>query len=79
MLIRGANAIAKGLKTGNVYVHCQFGVSRSTSLILAFFLIHLKKTYSFSHNFVREKRPVIYPDQKFLNELKAIDLNLNKV
>ena len=75
MLIKGANAIAKALSKGNVYVHCQYGVSRSTSLILAFFIIHLKRSFTYSFDFVQAKRPIIYPDQLFLKVLKEIDLN----
>ena len=64
------------LTKGNVYVHCEYGVSRSTTLVLAMFILHLGKRFEFSMNFVRNKRPIVSPDTRFISNLKEIDAKL---
>lgn len=58
---------------GRVLVHCQHGVSRSITLVLAYLMQteHLTLTQAFS--FVRALRASIEPNPSFLGELRALE------
>lgn len=61
--------INENKKNGNVLVNCYAGKSRSASCVIA----HLIKEYNHSYNdaylFVKNKRPLIEPNQNFKNQL----------
>ena len=76
LMIKGAKVIMEGLAKGNVYVHCQYGISRSTTLIIAYFMIHLKQKMDKSLNFVRERRIDIYPHFNLEKALKSLESEL---
>lgn len=56
-----------------VFVHCNAGVSRSSSIVIAYLI--KKKDYNFEEafNFVKNKRKVINPNEKFLKELQSLN------
>lgn len=54
---------------GRVLVHCNLGVSRSSTISIAY-LIHAKKwTLQQSHEFLKDKRTCIRPNRGFLKQL----------
>ena len=61
----------------NILVHCFAGASRSASIILYYLVIENRKNninYSLEDalDYLKEKRIIINPTQKFINELKNI-------
>ena len=64
----------------NILVHCFAGASRSASIILYYLVIENRKNninYSLEDalDYLKEKRIIINPTQKFINELKNIKNN----
>ena len=59
--------IEKGEK---VFVHCAAGISRSASIVISYFMKKNNMTFEDAHDFVKSKRPVIYPNGGFINQLK---------
>lgn len=57
--------IASELSKHNVLVHCQAGVSRSPSVVIAFLMSHLGLSYSEAKEFVKKKRSCIAPNKRF--------------
>ncbi|KAL4489447.1 hypothetical protein ABPG72_002743 [Tetrahymena utriculariae] len=57
----------------NVLVHCFAGVSRSTSLVLAYLMKYQNKTLDEALNITKQARPVIQPNQNFLAQLKKYE------
>lgn len=62
--------IRSGLKTGNVLVHCYFGVSRSATVIIAYIMKKYNFDYPKAFDFVKLKRNIVYPNHGFVNQLK---------
>ena len=63
--------IADNLSNG-VFVHCNAGVSRSPSIIIAFLIKNYKYTYNAAYEYVKSKRKNIKPNDKFISELKKL-------
>ncbi len=53
------------MEKGNVLVHCQAGVSRSASVVIAFLIKKFKVDFSEALNFVQSKRKVVNPNEGF--------------
>lgn len=71
-----ANAfIDDGMKNGAVLVHCRLGVSRSSTIIIAYLMQKYKLTYEQAFRYVRSKRPFINPNPSFVNQLKKYERN----
>ena len=58
------------LKGNKVLVHCQGGISRSPTLVIAYLVQKKNLTLGNSFELVREKRPIIDPNEGFLYQLK---------
>ncbi|OUM55320.1 hypothetical protein BVG19_g4837 [[Candida] boidinii] len=71
------DSISRDLK---ILVHCQCGISRSASLILAFFMVYFKIDYFESYNLLKLKIPTISPNLSLIYELIEFGkkLGLNK-
>lgn len=54
---------------GKILVHCRMGISRSSSLVIAYLMKSLNKPYFDILNIVKEKRPIIDPCFKFVCKL----------
>lgn len=55
-----------------VFVHCGAGISRSSSVVIAYLMKKLDWNYLQAYQFVKEKRNCIQPNQHFENQLKLI-------
>ena len=55
------------------YVHCQAGVSRSASIVIAYVMYKLRLNFEDAFNYVKEKRDYIYPNDGFQLQLKDLD------
>ena len=64
---------------GIILVHCQLGISRSTTCVIAYFIKYLGYTALSALNFIRQKRTQVMPNFGFLNQLMMYEKkNLNK-
>ena len=57
------------LESHKLLVHCKLGISRSTSLIIAYLVKYDKFTVNDALNFVKNKRNQIKPNKGFMNQL----------
>jgi len=66
-----ADFIHKALFTdqGNVLVHCQKGVSRSTASVIAYLIKYHHMQLSEARSFVKSKRNIIFPNPGFMQQL----------
>ena len=48
-----------------VFVHCQAGISRSASLVIAYLMKKCTWTYPEAYSFLKSKRKVIHPNKNF--------------
>eukprot|EP01087_Luapelamoeba_hula_P015809 TRINITY_DN4776_c0_g1_i2.p1 TRINITY_DN4776_c0_g1~~TRINITY_DN4776_c0_g1_i2.p1 ORF type:complete len:203 (-),score=10.57 TRINITY_DN4776_c0_g1_i2:67-675(-) len=53
-----------------VLVHCNAGVSRSASVIIAYLIAHERMKYSEAHEHVKLRRPCIRPNAGFVAQLQ---------
>jgi Dual specificity phosphatase, catalytic domain len=64
-----------------VLVHCNAGVSRSSSVVIGFLILRMGMTYDEAYGRVKAKRPCIQPNAGFVAQLKQLSLvshhNLN--
>jgi len=70
-----ANGFIEGARKsgGAVLVHCRQGRSRSSSIILAYMMMHRQMDYDEALAQVQAKRPIANPISKFEQELRAYD------
>lgn len=62
---------------GVVFVHCNAGISRSGSVVLAYVMKTQKMSFDFAFEFVRSKRPVVRPNPGFVKQLKEYEKTLD--
>ncbi|KAJ7509571.1 protein-tyrosine phosphatase-like protein [Mycena galericulata] len=61
------------LRGDNVLVHCQQGVSRSASIVIAYFIREYEMAYDDAFALVRKRRPCIRPNSGFVTALREWD------
>eukprot|EP00667_Euglena_gracilis_P011240 EG_transcript_11473 len=59
-----------------VLVHCQVGVNRSPSIVIAYLMTHLSCDLLRGCREVKERRPIIYPVEGYLRQLLELELRL---
>lgn len=72
----GIEFIRENLKTGNVFVHCFVGMSRSVTMVLAYMVQELKMELRAAFNHVKEKRWIAGPNEGFMRQLAAFEKKL---
>jgi len=63
---------------GKVLVHCEWGVSRSATVMIAFLMKKLHINYSEARKLLQSKRPEIYPNEGFVEQLLKYENQLGK-
>lgn len=53
----------------NVLVHCQMGMSRSSSLIIAFLMKQYGMSFIEAKKITKEKRQIVNPNEGFVKDL----------
>jgi len=56
---------------GKVFVHCYWGISRSTTSVMAYLIKYEKMSMIKAMSYVKSRRNVIYPNKGFVQQLKA--------
>ncbi|XP_066143713.1 dual specificity protein phosphatase MPK-4-like [Euwallacea fornicatus] len=68
--------IENALKGGCILVHCYFGVSRSSTVVIAYIMKKYQLSYSEAFERVKAKRHIVFPNQGFVTQLKLYkDMN----
>jgi protein-tyrosine phosphatase len=62
--------IRKNLLKGNVLVHCQAGISRSCTIVIAYLMQQMYISFGEAYKIVIAKRPIAYPNKGFIRQLK---------
>ena len=65
-------------KGGCIYVHCLMGVSRSSTLVIAYLMARYNITRDEAFRYVKSKRPCIKPNKGFWLQLKQYELFLRR-
>ncbi|CCE65964.1 hypothetical protein TPHA_0N01830 [Tetrapisispora phaffii CBS 4417] len=58
---------------GAVYIHCQAGVSRSVSFVVAYLMYRYGFDLKTSLHAVKRKRPMVEPNENFMEQLKLFE------
>ncbi|CAG9317854.1 unnamed protein product [Blepharisma stoltei] len=58
-----------------VLVHCAAGISRSSSIMVAYFMAKYNESFDEALARVRRGRPVAWPNQGFETQLRRLDIN----
>ena len=61
---------------GKVLIHCQAGISRSPTIVIAYLMKVNKLTMNNAYNEVKDKRCIIGPNIIFLSQLYDFEKNL---
>lgn len=56
-----------------IYIHCQAGVSRSATVVIAYLMWKMKMKYRDAHKYVLTKRRIISPNEGFVKQLKKFE------
>lgn len=68
------NVIKSG---GRVYVHCEAGISRSATIVIAYLMAKHKWTYEQAFVHLKKKRPVILPNLGFESQLRTNETDIH--
>lgn len=60
-------------KKGNVLVHCHAGISRSSTIVIAYLMYKYAVNLEKAFEIVKRARNIISPNQGFINQLRAFD------
>lgn len=66
-------------RNARVLVHCHAGISRSSTVVIAYVMKHMNQPMSQAYQFVKSKRPIIAPNLGFVGQLMEFEQVLNKM
>jgi len=56
----------------NILIHCRAGISRSSSMVIAYLMLKTGMSYFQVFEFVQSKRPIVNPNPGFVEQLQKI-------
>jgi len=62
-----------------LFVHCKLGQNRSASFVIGFLMNSMNLSLFEAYSFLKEKRKLIHPHKKYMEQLRQLDLELHKV
>jgi len=62
-----------------LFIHCQLGQNRSASLLIGFLMRYKKLSLHEAYTLLKEKRELIHPHKKYIEQLRELDKKLYKV
>jgi len=65
--------INEGINSGGVLVHCRAGISRSSTIVIAYLMAQNKWEYEKAFKFTKSKRECIWPNDGFCQQLKLYE------
>ncbi|KAL3831706.1 hypothetical protein ACJMK2_023425 [Sinanodonta woodiana] len=68
--------LEQGRNGGCVLVHCNAGVSRSATIVIAYLMQFREMKYQEAFNYLKEKRPAICPNEGFRTQLLQFEKQL---
>jgi protein-tyrosine phosphatase len=71
--------IEKARKDGNILVHCHGGISRSSTIIIAFLMKKMKKSFMEAYSYVKQIKKDIKPNDGFIQLLIEFEKGIFKV
>jgi protein-tyrosine phosphatase len=63
---------------GRIYVHCQAGISRSVTIVIAYLMNSQKISYKQALDLVKERRPNVKPNYGFTKQLQEFEKEIFK-
>lgn len=63
--------IINNCRDDNILVHCNAGVSRSPTIIIAYLIKYVHMNFDEAFDRVKKARPCVRPNEGFINQLKA--------
>jgi len=61
---------------GRVLIHCQSGVNRSASIVLAYLMTYRHMSFKEAFLFLRERRPIVSPHESYMKQLSEYEMTL---
>jgi protein-tyrosine phosphatase len=72
-LAKSSEIIDKALSKGqHILVHCNAGVSRAPSIVIAYLILKRVMSYDEAFNLVKAARPCIKPNEGFVKQLRTL-------
>jgi len=62
-----------------LFIHCQLGQNRSASIVIGFLMKSRNLSLHEAYTLLKEKRELIHPHKKYIEQLRQLDLKLHKV
>lgn len=62
--------------SGKVLIHCASGISRSSTIVIAYLMNKYNMKYSDAYIFLKGKRNIINPNSNFISQLKLFESTL---
>lgn len=69
--------IDKYIECGGVLVHCSAGISRSSTIILAYIMYKKRKTFEDAYQYLQDKHPITDPNLGFIIQLQQYEKELD--
>ena len=63
---------------GKVMIHCQAGVSRSSTIVIAYIMKYSGLSMTSAFHYVKSKRTIVAPNFNFMGQLLEFEQQLNQ-
>jgi len=62
-----------------LFIHCQFGQNRSAAYVIGFLMKSKNISFYEAYTLVKEKREIIHPHKKYIEQLRRLDKQLHTI